>query len=193
MDRGTGVSVLNLLGLLLGAWVQLGIIRIMLALVDGKKPSYQMFKENKDIYVTYVVASVLVGFMVAIGFILLVVPGILIALAVGYYGYRVVDAKAGIIDSMKQSVSITKGHRLQLFGLALVCALLNIVGFLAIGFGLLWTIPTTMIAMAYVYRKLTSALEPVVVPAPSPRPAFLDGPQEAPAITSVPSTLASAV
>jgi len=191
MDKGRGHGLVTIASWLLAAWVQLGAVRILLALVDGKPVSFALLKQT-DVrsYIAYVVTSILVGMMVAIGTLIFVVPGVMVALAVGMYSYRIVDAKAGVIDSIKQSVAITRGHRWQLFGLALMMVLLNILGAIVVGIGLLVTVPVTMLAHAYVYRKLTASLEPVVVS--SPRPAFLDGREEAPAIPSAPSTPASA-
>jgi len=60
---------------------------------------------------------------------------------------------------------VTDGAKWQilLFGLAL--AGVNVLGALALLVGLLFTIPMTMLATAFVYRKLAASLEPAVVPA----------------------------
>ncbi|MBI3251480.1 MAG: DUF975 family protein [Candidatus Andersenbacteria bacterium] len=187
MGKGSAAGLVTIASWLLAAWVQLGAVRILLALVDGKPVSFALLKQTDTRgYIAYLAASVLVGIMVGVGMIIFIIPGVIVALAVGMYGYRIVDAKAGVIDSIKQSAAITRGHRWQLFGLALMMVLLNILGAIVVGLGLLVTVPVTMLAHAYAYRKLTSVLEPVVVSAP-PRPAFLDGSQQAPAIPNMPS------
>jgi len=43
--------------------------------------------------------------------------------------------------------------------LYLLFALINILGALALIVGLFWSIPTTMVAEAFVYRKLSSQLK----------------------------------
>jgi uncharacterized membrane protein len=78
------------------------------------------------------------------------------------YGYVIVDRGLGPIDALKRSAAITHGARLALFGFAIVLMLLNIVGALALLIGLFVTIPISMVAMAYVYRKLDS--QTAVVP-----------------------------
>lgn len=108
-----------------------------------------------------------------IGMVLLIVPGIILALMFMLYSYFIVDKGAGAIQSIKMSVKATAGHRWQLFGFALVCVLVNIVGALLLGVGLLVTIPTTMLAGVYIYRKLVQPDElvvaaPVVPAAPPP-------------------------
>lgn len=163
-----GSWVITIAAALLSAWVQLGSMRILLALVDGKQPSFALMKMDIKSPIYYFVASILVGILVAAGLFLLVVPGIMVALAVGMYGYRIIDAKAGIVDSLKQSAAITKGHRWNLLGLGIVIFLLNMVGAMLALIGLLITMPVTMVAYAYVYRKLTQALEPVVVTSSAP-------------------------
>ena len=59
------------------------------------------------------------------------------------------------MDTLRRSAEITRGHRWQLFGLAIVLALINLVGLLACGVGLLFTSGITIIAWAYTYRRLS--------------------------------------
>ncbi|MBI3255655.1 MAG: DUF975 family protein [Candidatus Andersenbacteria bacterium] len=166
--EGLGSLLISLISWLLVAWVKLGAVRISLALVDGKPVSFGMLKVDGKSYITYIAASVLVGVMVAVGLVALIIPGIILALAFGMYSYRIVDANAGIVDSIKQSAAITRGHRWQLFGLALSMVLLNIIGALLFVIGLLVTIPVTMLAHAYVYRKLSGQLIPAVAAPTAP-------------------------
>ena len=63
----------------------------------------------------------------------------------------------GIIDSLEKSSVITKGIRWDLFVFGVFLILINIAGFLVFFVGLFVTIPTTMMAQAYVYRKLLSS------------------------------------
>ncbi len=59
------------------------------------------------------------------------------------------------METLRRSAEITRGHRWQLFGLAIVLALINFVGLLACGVGLLFTSGITIIAWAYTYRRLS--------------------------------------
>lgn len=162
---GFGNGVLNLVFWIVGALFQLGTMRILLDFVDGKKPKYESLWKESNSLLTYLVASILVGISVMVGIVLLIIPGIILAVSMGMYGYRILDAKAGILDSIKQSMAITKGQRWHLFGFGLMAVVLNILGALVFGLGLFVTMPITMLSYAYIYRKLSSAMQPTA-PAP---------------------------
>jgi uncharacterized membrane protein len=102
------------------------------------------------------IAAILVWFILTIGFLLLVVPGIILALIFCFYSYAIVDRGLGPIDALKHSAAVTKGARMALLGFWIVAFLLNLVGLLALVIGLFVTGPITMVAAAYVYRKLDS-------------------------------------
>ena len=64
---------------------------------------------------------------------------------------------------------MTKGYKWTLFGYVLVTILINAVGAMLFLIGLLWTVPTTALASAFIYRKLSGAIkveEPTAVAAP---------------------------
>jgi hypothetical protein len=107
------------------------------------------------VMVQYMLAAFLVGLSVVCGFVLLIVPGILFAMALLFTPYLVLEKKLGPITAMKESIALTKGHRMQLFGLTLAIILLNVLGFVALFVGLLVTLPVSMFALAHAYRTLS--------------------------------------
>lgn len=102
----------------------------------------------------YATAKILMSIIVVLGLILLIVPGVIAALALMFSTYVVMDRNFGPIESLKESMRITKGHRLQLFFFVIVLALLNIAGVLALGVGLLVTVPISALATVHIYRFL---------------------------------------
>jgi uncharacterized membrane protein len=102
----------------------------------------------------YVVVKILTGIIVIIGLILVIVPGVIAALALIFATYLVVDRNMSPIEAMKESVKITKGHRLELFLLALGLMALNVLGALALLVGLVITVPVSLLAIAHAYRTL---------------------------------------
>ena len=109
-------------------------------------------------YFLYYLCMIALYFAAAIvGFVLLIIPGIIAVLMFYFAGYFVVDRSLGPIEAMKESARITKGHRWQLLGLFGLAALLNIAGALALLVGLLVTIPVTFLAAAHAYRTLSRA------------------------------------
>ncbi len=132
-----------------------GVIKIVLAVTDDGKPvrMNDLFSAG-DIFVNYLLGSILFGLIMAVGILLLIVPGLIFSVMFLFYGFFIVDKHMGPVEALKASAALTKGVRWQLFGFLLDLALLNIAGALLLGVGLLVTIPVSCLATASVYRKL---------------------------------------
>jgi uncharacterized membrane protein len=106
---------------------------------------------------------ILQGICIVVGLILLIVPGIIVALMLAFSQLIVVDQGKMPIEALKESFHLTKGHLWQLFLFALAVIAANIVGAVLLVVGLLVSVPVTLIAAAYVYKKLL-ALPRTVTP-----------------------------
>jgi uncharacterized membrane protein len=102
----------------------------------------------------YLLASFLLGITIAIGFVLLIVPGIIFTLMFLFTTFIVVDRELGPIDAMKESHRITRGHKWPLLGFLVLLMLINLAGLMALVVGLLVTIPVTSLAFTHAYRVL---------------------------------------
>lgn len=140
----------------LSVFFEIGLIKIFLKLVDGVKAEFAELWAYPQYFVNLLVSSILFGLIVGVGFILLIVPGIYLALRLQFYSYYVVDKNAGITDSLKMSWETTRGKVLDLFFFVLLLIALNILGALALLVGLLVTIPVSFVAITLLYRKLQS-------------------------------------
>lgn len=134
--------------------VSLGLIKITLKIIDNKKTEIVDLFNGYPQLLNFVVASIIYSIIVVVGLILLIVPGIIFSIKYHFYSYLIVDRNMGPLEALKKSGDITKGSKWQLFLLGLACGLVNLVGLLALGIGLLITVPLTMLAYAHVYRKL---------------------------------------
>lgn len=149
--------VVSLVFWVISEFIGMGILRVNLSFVDGKKPKFMdIFILNGRNLLNYLLGSILVGVIIVIGFILLIVPGIIFALKLQYVTYLIVDKKLGPIEAIKKSWSMTKGHVWHLFVLLLAIIGVNILGTLALVVGLIITVPLSMVATAFVYRKLSA-------------------------------------
>ena len=149
--------------------VSIGLIRISLNFCDGKKMTLEealpvLFNQYR-LFFKILVASILYNLIVGTGLILLIIPGIIWGIKFGFYEYFVVDKGADAVDSLKKSSAITKGVKWDLFVFGILLAIINLIGSVCLLVGLFVTIPTTMIALTFVYRKLSSQEE---IPQPSP-------------------------
>lgn len=159
-DQGSNLApIVNLIGYALQVWIGIGLMRIALAFVDGKKPEFAMlFSGRFELWWKSAVAGILVGLMVMLGLFLLIIPGVILALKYYYSGYFVVDKNADPIAAIKMSGSATKGHLGEIFLFALACIGLTILGMIPLGLGLFLTIPICIVASAWIYRKLSAGV-----------------------------------
>jgi uncharacterized membrane protein len=137
--------------------VALGVMRMALRFVDGERGELVDLFAKIPLIVPYLVASIVVGIVTTIGFILLIVPGIYWGLRLQFFGWVIVDKEVGPFEAMQESWEMTRGAAWQLFLLWLVLFFVNILGCVALGIGLLVTIPLSVVAMGHVYRSLESS------------------------------------
>jgi uncharacterized membrane protein len=99
-----------------------------------------------------VAATILYGLMVFIGLLLLIVPGVYVAMRYGQYLTAMVDRKLGIMESFQYSSSITTNNRMNLFLLALLGILISLAGCLALCVGLFFALPVIWLGWIVAYR-----------------------------------------
>ena len=136
--------------------VGIGSLKLTLDVVDGRKPEISTLLSYTKYFWPTLGAGILVGLLVILGFILLIIPGIILGLGLQFYNYFVIDKDAGAVESLRMSWNATKGYKLYLAWFGLVLLGVNLLGILLLIVGLIWTVPTSMIATAYVYRKLST-------------------------------------
>lgn len=157
----------DLLSFVVQMVIGMGVIKITLRFCDGEKAGFADLFSCLPLFFRYLFAGILYCLIVLAGMILLVVPGIIWGIQYQFFSYFIVDKQTGIIESLKRSSAITKGSRWNLFLFGLLLALINALGMLALLIGLFATVPTTIVATAYVYRKLAAQAEAAQAPAVS--------------------------
>ena len=111
-------------------------------------------------FLKFLGAFILLMLTIAVGFILLIVPGIIFALMFMFTTFIVIDREFGPIDSMKESRRLTYGHKWKLLGLSLLLVLINLLGLAALFVGLFVTVPISSLALTHAYRVLGGKVEP---------------------------------
>jgi len=152
--EGTALGLLATLVLVAAtAVLGIGATRIALRLAQGHSAHYADIVPPMRLLWPYIAASLLAGLAVIGGLILLILPGIFVAVRLSMVRFEVIDG-AGIKESLHKSWALTAGHFWWLFLFILLLIVLNILGALAFMVGLLISIPVTMLAYAHVYQKL---------------------------------------
>lgn len=129
-------------------------IRFALTVYDGRPFELRELVPDARMFLNYLAVSVLYGLMVTLGLVLLVLPGLYLAVRYAFTGFLVADGRAEVLDSFHQSSELTRGVRAKLFLLMVLLFALNFAGALLFGVGLLFTVPVSAFAMTLVYRRL---------------------------------------
>ncbi len=148
------LSVLILLIYFLYRLLSLGMVKIALDFYDNGESKIQKIFSCWRLVVRDVVATSLYWLMCAIGFSLLIVPGVYIAITFGFYQYAIVDEDAGVFDSFKRSAQLTSGYKMDLFGLMFLMGIIKWAALSLFGIALIIVVPAFALIYAYVYRKL---------------------------------------
>lgn len=143
--------------------ISIGLVKIALRFCDNEKGRFADLFSQYPLFPQYLVGSILYGLIVFAGTILLIIPGIIWGIQFCFYDYFIVDKGLGPIEALKRSSAITRGVKWDLFGFFLILSGINLLGALCLLIGLFVTIPTTMVALAFVYRKLMAQAEIVQV------------------------------
>jgi len=180
----TGLGhITGILSWLLTGYISLASIRYTLKLLRGKEEKLDaLFSEVHSLkqYVYFLLGKIIVGFITSLAFVFLVfLPILVIGISIKSMGgyllfipligliisiyislsfflvpYLLADKEMGVFESIDQSWKMMKGKRCKIFILGVLLVLLNIIGVLALGFGILITIPITMIAGVVAYEEI---------------------------------------
>lgn len=150
------VLIWGIISYLISFIIQIGIIKIAFDLYDGKPANFSNLYTQYALGLRFYVASIIYGVMVLAGLVFLIIPGIYLAIRFQFYSFLIVDKNEEIGSSLSKSSKLTQGVILNLFLFVLSLIVINIIGVLLLGIGLFVTIPTSMMAAIYVYRKLLS-------------------------------------
>ncbi len=151
--------VLHIVDYLITIIVGLGLIKIGLSIYDKGKSSYGELLSQYNLIIPLFIAAILYTIAVGIGTLLFIIPGIVLGIKFFFFDYLIVDQKMGPLEALKESSYITNGAKWDFFLLSLLLFLINLLGALFFLIGLLVTIPTSYLAVIYVYRKLTEPEE----------------------------------
>ena len=157
--------IFGVIAFLVQSVVSLGWTRITLKLHDGESVEMSDLVEAYPLIWKYIGASILAGIAIGIGFMLLFLPGVFLAIRLGFFPYAIVDGGLGPVAALQKSWDLTRGSFWHLLALGIAFFVVNMIGAIALLIGLLVTIPVTAIAMAYVYRRLPER-------APAPQTAY---------------------
>jgi len=116
-------------------------------------------KENLGRIGHLLLAALLWTLAIVLGLILLVIPGIILFLGLSQWLVILMDSDKNSVESLRESWRIMRGRKTQFLGFLLLVLLLNLLGLCALGFGLLLTVPVSVLAMVAYYDAVKRAAD----------------------------------
>jgi len=151
--------LLNVASLVVSMIIGAGIVRGALDITEGKALNAATLLTPTKLG-EVIVASLLIGVMALVGFILLIIPFFLVLFFTSFTLYFLMDKpELGAIDAIKASFEFTKDNAGNVIVWFLLCIATYVVGLCLCGVGLIVAMPVIIIGTAYTYKTLTN--EPV--------------------------------
>lgn len=147
--------ILSLISTISSWYGSIILMRASLALAKGQQIPEDVSSLSASVVVALVASSILVGLGTLVGFILIIVPGIIFAVRSSLTSYVILDGERKVIPAIKRSMAITKGYFwsfVRLFVCLCVLAFISI--FPLFGLGFIVLVPVSTIAFSLIYRKI---------------------------------------
>jgi hypothetical protein len=123
-------------------------------LASGQQFQFSDFFKGFNYFLPLFLASLASTLLVSIGFVLLLLPGIYLAIGYMFTTFLVIDYRMEFWQAMEMSRTIISRNWFSFFGFACLLFALNLLGALAFGIGLVVTVPVTSCAVAIAYKEI---------------------------------------
>ena len=140
-------AVIALLMMPLG--VGLGLLGIRRA--SGGDTPLSTLWEPYTMAIPLLIMFILMGVMIVGGLVLLILPGIYLAIAYSFAPYLIIEKGLGVWESLETSRKAITQYWWRYFGLMLASVLLIIAGIIPLFIGLIWVLPLITIAAGEVF------------------------------------------
>jgi len=143
-----------ILNLLVQSFFQAGWSLFFLKVARGTNPEIANLFGGGPYYLRMLGNSILFIIMMYIGFLLCIIPGIIVALMFWPFQYVIVDDSSPPQSALSRAKDLTEGNWGAVFLLALASIGFNILGALACLVGLLFTVPLTILMFSVAYCRM---------------------------------------
>lgn len=112
------------------------------------KDMFSVFEKN---YWNTVLANLARTVIVGIGFVMLIVPGIIFACRLAFVPYLVIDRNMEALEALRTSWAMTRGHGWTIFVMGLLAIPIVLAGFIMLFFGVILSMIWISAAFAAIY------------------------------------------
>lgn len=135
----------------------IGMVRVVLNVYENKALKFENLYEDWRLIGWYILGGIINGLLVILGLVLLIIPGIFVAVRLSMWPYIMLEGESNSIEAIKKSWKLTEGKVLKLIGLYLVQFLVVLLGIIALLVGVVIAMPVISLSLVFVYKKLTES------------------------------------
>lgn len=143
---------------LVAAFFQGGLIKVWLASARGQTPQFGDVFTGGSSFPSILLFNVVTQLIFVFSALMLFIPAVVWGCGMVLAPYYMVDERAGFADALRKSWAATTGHKGGIFLLLIASAGVMMLGVLACCVGVIAALPVTMVAMAWVYTRLSGNL-----------------------------------
>lgn len=147
-------AIVPFAGLIIGAVLFSGYYMAAVQIDSTGTVKFEDFFKSFDFFLPLFLSGLIGGILVSIGLILLLIPGIWLAIAMSFSYQLIVFEGMDFWESIETSVKIINKKWFSFFLLWLVMIVINIAGAIPFGLGLLITVPFTALVFYSCYKHI---------------------------------------
>lgn len=138
------------------ASLTLGLASFSLSIANDDSIDSNKIKDGFSVMPRAIAMLIIYVLILFIGFICLIIPGIIFTLMFAQIFYIAIDKpETSVIDCFKQSASMMKGHKWQFFKLSLRYSLYFMLSIFTLFIWALWLLPQMYVSTALFYKKVS--------------------------------------
>ena len=148
----------GIVSLVLAGPLAVGVAYFSFAVIRGETPHFFQLFEGFNVFGKSFLANLCYSLLVIVGFVLLIIPGIIVGLALSMTFFVMADrSELSFSECLNESWNLTSGYRFKLLGLNLRFIPWYLLGILCLGVGVLLVIPWYYVTLARFYEELKVA------------------------------------
>ena len=178
-DQGVYTLIKSMFDLIDGVartYLNIGLASICLSVCRGRHTTIDMLFSGGDRFLPILGTSIIAFFAVVFGFMMLIVPGVILILFFWPYYYLIVDKQCPALDSFSLAYSFAKPNAGTSFLLGILGMAIMLIGLLAFCVGIIAAVPLLGVLSATAYLMMKGEIPPGANP-----PGRFDAPMQTPA------------
>ncbi len=149
-----------LVSTLVNAVMELGVINVQLKVLDGGSAKVSDLLSANHLFVKYALGSASFTILSCLGYLFLIIPGMIVNFFMQFYSYFIVDKSLGPIESLRASWIASRGARINILLMMLIFSALRAFGTMLLFIGLIPAHMIILLATTELYRQLVNNTSP---------------------------------